>query len=135
MKRSKILMLEHDEDDRYITKAFFDEGRYPLDIDFVHNSNEFSTYLEQCPELPALIMVNQHAVPMNAVELLKMVKSNPAHRHIPVVVLSGTSNEEMIRECYASGASSFIQKPAGHAETDHKISSFIRYWFETVELA
>ena len=75
-----------------------------------------------------------HAKPMNAIEILRDLKSNTRYAHIPVVVLSGTMNKEILHNCYRMGANSFILKPSSTQEINKKISTFIRYWFETVEL-
>jgi CheY-like chemotaxis protein len=134
-----ILMLEHDEDDRYITQASFDEARVDVSLKFVTNSQDLFNYLHACKTkksvFPALILLNYHAYPLSASEILKNLKSDPELSRIPVVVLSGSVREDIVQECYASGASSFIQKPWSSDETSLKISNFIRYWFETVELA
>jgi CheY-like chemotaxis protein len=133
-----ILMLEHDDDDRYITQSVFDDHRYDIKLHFVNTSSEVFTFLEQCSgvtqRFPSLILLNYHASPSNAVDILKELKMNTKYNHIPAIVLSGSVKDEIIRDCYNAGASSFIQKPASSEGTDKKISSFFKYWFETVEL-
>jgi len=81
-----------------------------------------------------MILLNHYAIPLDAVEIIGKLKSDPRHVHIPVVVLSGTTNDEMLQQCYAAGANSFIKKPSSGKEINKKISDFVRYWFETVEL-
>ncbi|MBT1702397.1 response regulator [Chryseosolibacter indicus] len=132
-----ILMLEHDEDDRYITKAVFNENSYQVSLNFVTSSDEAFLYLQQCKEsnkYPSLILLNYNAGPSNAVEILSKLKASAHYNHIPVIVLSGVVNDKIVQECYEAGASSFIQKPDTSLDTDKKISSFFHYWFETVEL-
>jgi CheY-like chemotaxis protein len=133
-----ILMLEHDDDDRYITQTVFNDHRYHVSLEFVNTSFELFSFLSNCDKnhlpLPSLILLNYHAGPSNAVEILTELKRNHALIHIPVVVLSGSVKQEIIKECYDAGASSFIQKPSNADDTDKKISNFFRYWFETVEL-
>jgi CheY-like chemotaxis protein len=133
-----ILMLEHDEDDQYITQAVFDEGGVRVSLAFVTTSEEMFGYLQACKVnggvFPSLILLNYHAYPLSTSQILKALKSDPAFSHIPVVVLSGSVHKDIVQECYALGASSFIQKPWSSDETHIKISNFIRYWFETVEL-
>jgi response regulator RpfG family c-di-GMP phosphodiesterase len=132
-----LLMLEHDDDDRYITQAVFDENRAGVNLKFVGDSKALMYELQLCGtrpgDLPSLIILNYHASPSNAVEILKLLKAENLYRHIPVVVVSGGAHPEMVRECYFYGASSFIQKPS--REVERTISFFIRYWFETVQLA
>lgn len=133
-----ILMLEDDEDDRYITQTIMDDNAYNVCIKFVSNSHDLfdnlrSWHADSTP-FPSLIILDYHTFPMNASQILKELKSDAALMHIPVVVLSGTGNGEIIRQCYREGASSFIRKPSTSLGTNMKISTFIKYWFETVEL-
>lgn len=137
MSTRRILMLEHDDDDRYITQSFFDENNYDIKIDFVSDSDALISHLKKCDlkNIPALILLNHFAAPLSAPEILKYLKSNQAYSHIPVVVLSGNENTDIVRQCYALGASSFIIKPDRDDQTVTKISNFVKYWFETVALA
>jgi CheY-like chemotaxis protein len=133
-----ILMLEHDEDDRYITQSVFDENRYNVRLEFVATSHDLLGYLQTTlankSPLPSLILLNYHAFPMNAVEIMKDLKTHAAFKHIPAIVLGGTLRKDVVQQCYAEGANSVIQKPSLSAETSTKIANFIHYWFETVEL-
>jgi CheY-like chemotaxis protein len=133
-----ILMLEHDEDDRYITQAVFDEHNYDIQLHFVNSGREVFDHLSGCERkkerLPSLILLNYHASPVNAVEIIKELKNTGPYVHIPVIVLSGSVNADIIKECYVAGACSFIQKPWRSEEADVKINNFFHYWFETVEL-
>ena len=134
-----ILMLEHDADDRFITSHIFEENKYKAHLEFVNNREGIFSYLDKCTvqrlPLPALILINLHTAPLDGREILKQLKSNPGYKHIPVVILSGSKDAAIARECYALGASSFIQKPSKLTETNEKVTNFFRYWFQTVELS
>jgi CheY-like chemotaxis protein len=136
MEKPTILMLEPDDADRFITKVYFEEHKFDAELKFVSTSGEFFQFLENASnsELPSMILLNMHAVPVNAVGILKSLKSTSKWGHFPVVILSESKDPKMIKECYGLGASSFIQKPDTESETNKKIMNFIRYWFETVEL-
>lgn len=131
-------MLEHDEDDRYITRAVFEENHYAVKLHFVDSSNDLFAFLISCERsflpYPALILLNHNARPATAIDILRDLKADQKYMHIPVVVLSGTSNDEIVQKCYAAGANSFIVKPSSGKETNEKIANLIRYWFQTVEL-
>lgn len=131
MKRT-ILMLEHDDDDRYVTQAVLDELKADIEINFVTNSTDFLSRLEK--SMPDLLLITYRASPLNAVEVLKKVRSLDRFMYTPAIVLSGVSNETIVRECYQAGASSFITKPSSDKETTSKITRFLDYWFKTVEL-
>jgi len=134
-----ILMLEHDQDDRFLTDVVFKEHKYHAHLEYVGNSKQLFAYLEQCrltnQPYPGVVLVNLNAVPQDGKEVLKQLKASADYRHIPVVILSDSNNANIARECYALGASSFIQKPDALNDTNVKISNFFRYWFETVVLS
>jgi response regulator RpfG family c-di-GMP phosphodiesterase len=134
-----ILMLEHDDDDRYITQQTFDENNANVKIQFVTTSHELFEFLQGCirnaKAFPSLILLNYYSLPQNSVDVLKAIKLKTEFRHIPVIVLSGTVNEQIVTDCYREGACSFIQKPFLADETNRKVSTFINYWFQTVALS
>jgi CheY-like chemotaxis protein len=133
-----ILMLEHDEDDRYITQSMFEEHKFNVSLHFVTDSRDLIKYLQDVRNggaiSPSLILLNYVAFPNDGISILKELKSDNAFKHIPVVVLSGTVQKSIIRQCYEHGACSFIQKPSNNKESERKISNFFKYWFQTVEL-
>jgi CheY-like chemotaxis protein len=137
METPYVLMLEYDEDDQYITNQYFID--FSIQVKMVNTSDELFHFLGHCIKnktlLPSLILLDYHSGPLNAKEIMKMLKWNQPLSHIPLVVLSGSKNNEIIKECYQHGASSFIQKPASDSETAKKISLFLQYWFNTVELS
>lgn len=131
-------MLEHDDDDRYITQTVFKENKYSVNLHFVESSDDLFAFLLSCKgtmtPYPSVILLNHYAGPQNAVGIIRDLKSNTEYARIPVVVLSGTINDAMLKQCYAAGANSLIRKPSSATEIHDKISAFVRYWFDTVEL-
>jgi CheY-like chemotaxis protein len=132
MKR-QILMLEHDEDDRYITQAVLDEVKADVSIEFVSDSTALFKKLGE-NKIPDLLLITYGALPMNVVEILRRIRSTTSLKHLPVVVLSGATKPAIVKECYEAGASSFVTKPSTGTETTLKITSFLDYWLRTVEL-
>ncbi len=136
MKAPYILTVENDEDDQYITRQFFSE--HAVDTVVFNDGAEMMQYLRDCVSrkspLPAVILLDYHLMPGTAVDIIKIIRRESAFAHIPLVVLSGTKSEEIVRECYKNGANSFIQKPSRVQDIDQKVSSFLTYWLQTVEL-
>lgn len=133
-----ILMLEDDVDDRHITESFFEEQNYNIGLRFVATPDGLLQYLNDCADegtlLPSLIILDKYVSIGSSVDTLKLVKSHPVFRHIPIVVVSGSSMPEDIDECYRWGANSYIVKPQRNEHTMRKIGTFVSYWFEVVEL-
>ncbi len=53
---------------------------------------------------------------LDGVETLKRIKENEQYKNIPVIVVSGNSKTEVIKECESLGCVCFLPKPAGMTE-------------------
>lgn len=128
-------MLEGDAHDRELSRDYFDA--HGIQYDFITFSNELLPFLKgknSEGKFPSLIILSMRSVPQTGLEILKQVKSVPALNPIPVIVLGESTDASLIRECYAAGASTFINKPLTSGSTDFSITTFLRYWFEVAEL-
>jgi response regulator RpfG family c-di-GMP phosphodiesterase len=138
MEKTFILMLEPDADDRYITETFFKENAFDVAIEFTADEEELEEKMSDLRlknELPTLILLTIRTNAVAGIALIRKLKAKKEYVHIPVVVLSGITDERLVKQCYTAGASSFICKPIGDRLTNEKILNFLRYWFQTVELA
>ena len=53
---------------------------------------------------------------LDGIETLKMIKDNERYKNIPVIMVSGNSKTEVIKECEGLGCECFLPKPIGMAE-------------------
>lgn len=135
LNKGYILMLEGDEQDRELSRSYFNT----LEVSFEHLkfSNEVIPFLKEKNtrgELPALLLLTLNSLPDNGLQVLKEIKNVIAFKHIPVIVLGEHTQDELIKECYANGASTFINKPLSNALTDLSIKTFVQYWFEVAQI-
>lgn len=134
----KILFLEHDEDDVYITKTFFKEMGLNVDLQIVSSpelvESVLMSLIQEGEKLPDIFLMDYNAIPESAGQFIARLKSNDLFNSIPVIVLRGTSDPETVKECYASGAASFIEKPGDSDEIKGKITMLLNYWFSCVSL-
>lgn len=130
---SKILMIEHDPDDRWLTEETFHAEGMEGDIQFIYGA-ELHSYLQDPANRPPMIMLSMNAQPFNGVDLIRQIREADGYANVPVVVLSESALPGDVQASYAAGANSFILKPASYSDALFKIKSFINYWFRTVEL-
>lgn len=72
---------------------------------------------------PDLILLDLHLPVMNGIDVLRWIRSRPEYRGTPVIVLTAAGDDEaLILDCYASGANSFLPKPA----TDKRFAEALR---------
>lgn len=82
------------------------------------------------PVLPGLIMLDLNLPGLDGREVLKIIKSTPDLKKIPVVVLTTSDDERDIDACYRDGANSYIQKPVNFQGFIEAITKLKEYWFE-----
>jgi CheY-like chemotaxis protein len=134
-----ILMLEDDADDRHITESSLSSNDYNIDLVFVVNGHQVVQYLSDCGPgkrfaYPDLVLLDKNVPLRSGLDVLRDIKTHPIYKRIPVVMVSGTAYPQDVAEAYELGVNSFIQKPPNDKLTVEKISSFVKYWFDTVEL-
>ncbi|MBS1664357.1 MAG: response regulator [Bacteroidetes bacterium] len=129
----KILMIENDEDDRFLTQENFQKDWPKAVIEFVSPS-ELPLYLKESGNKPHLILLSMNARPYTALDLIAQLRGEQGYESTPIIVLSESAQPEEIKACYSAGASSFIKKPASYSNTLFKIKTFIDYWSQTAEL-
>lgn len=85
---------------------------------------------------PSLVLLDLHLphLGMNGLDVLSAIKSDPCLRLIPVVVFTGSAQEEDVRLAYQGYANCFLTKPVGHAAYLATLSSLERFWCQVARL-
>lgn len=134
-----VLMADDDEDDRLLARDAFEECDADVDLRFVEDGEELLDYLHGHGRFagaprPSLILLDLNMPRKDGREALAAIKSNPALRRIPVVVISTSKAEEDVARSYDLGVSSFISKPVTYESLLALVRTLSHYWFETVRL-
>jgi CheY-like chemotaxis protein len=137
-----ILMADDDADDRRLTQEAFEEARLINDLRFVENGEQLIDYLRkqgtyappaEAPR-PGLILLDLNMPRKDGRTVLKEIKSDPALRQIPVVVLTTSKADEDVYKSYDLGVNSYIVKPVTFEALVDILQTLEKYWFEIVEL-
>ena len=141
-KSMVILMADDDADDRLLAKDALAECQLASELRFVENGEELLDYLHRRGKYtqlsesprPGLILLDLNMPKKDGREALREIKSDPALRKIPVVVLTTSKADTDIGRIYELGANSFISKPVSFESLVDVMKTLGRYWFEIVEL-
>jgi len=63
---------------------------------------------------PTLVLLDLNLPDMSGTRILEALKSNPATKHIPVIVLTTTDDKTEIQKCYDLGCNVYITKPVDY---------------------
>jgi CheY-like chemotaxis protein len=96
-------------------------------LDFLFRRGEFSDP-KKAPR-PALILLDLNLPGTDGHEVLAVVKQDEALRMIPVIVLTTSSKESDIEECYNAGVNSYMVKPVNRGGFMDAIQRLTDFWF------
>ena len=139
MEREKIVLLVEDNpDDVKLTRRAFRKCHIPLRLEVAEDGVQALDYLfctgpwaTRCPDTDAEVMLLDLKLPrVDGLEVLKRVRSDPRTKHLPVVVLTSSKEEEDVFRSYDLGANSYIRKPVDFDQFVRAISQLGIYWLE-----
>jgi two-component system, response regulator len=77
---------------------------------------------------PRLVLMDLKLPKVSGIEVLKQLKANPETKSIPVVVLTSSTTEKDIAECYEYGANSYLRKPIDFNHFVEAAKTIGLYW-------
>ncbi len=110
-KINSVLIVDDDADDREIIRDAFQANYKDSDYVFIENGEKLMEYLDNCGELPSLIMLDLNMPGKDGREALRDIKSHSDFRQIPIVVFTTSSSHKDRQTSYDLGANCFITKP------------------------
>ena len=134
-----MLLVEDDLGDAGLVRIALRRGRYNCNLHHVKNGLEALAFLRQIgthreAPRPDLILLDLNLPGRSGHEILEELKTDPALRTIPVVVLSTSEAERDIDRAYQLGANSFVTKPMDVEAIASAIHAIQDYWFGLVRL-
>jgi CheY-like chemotaxis protein len=117
-KTLKILFIEDDTIEvikfNRVLKAF---GSHHLIIE-AENGEDALQILKEKEVTPEL----------NGKEFLKILKNDETLKYIPAIILTTSSNDKDILECYKIGIAGYILKPLKYEDYVERIEKLVAYW-------
>jgi CheY-like chemotaxis protein len=108
-----IFLVDDDEDDRFFLREAF-EGITTITqiVEFADGQQLIDLLGSQTTDpKPALIVLDMIMPRMSGLEVLSRIKADPVSRDIPVVMVSTSSDQDLIQVAYRQGVNSYITKP------------------------
>ena len=128
MKNLNILLIEDDMIE--VMKLKRASGSLNLDhnITEANNGEEALNILEDKNNLPHIILLDLNMPKINGIEFLKILKADKHLRYIPTIVLTTSSNQRDLLECYKVGIAGYVLKPLKYEDYVSKIEKLLSYW-------
>jgi len=139
-RQLEVLVAEDNEFDLHLTVAAFRDAKVRNRVTWVPDGEAAIAFLKQTGEYteaprPDLILLDLELPKMDGFQVLETIKADPQLKNIPVVVVSGHSDEGEITRAYELQASAFVVKPAEVDEYFAAIRSLKQLWFHAASPA
>lgn len=108
-----IYLADDDEDDRMLIRMAVEQVINPVRIIELDSGDDLIKLVNRQGVMddPTVIIMDMNMPRLSGLETLAVLKLNDTSRHLPVVMLSTTSNRTLVREAYERGVNAFLEKP------------------------
>ncbi len=128
---ASILLVEDSQIDIDLTLLAFSRIHFNRSVKVTRDGAETLELIDQWKtghELPHLILMDINIPKVSGLEVLRVLKSQKSTSHIPVVMLTSSTNETDLRTAYSYGANSYIIKPVDFEKFIQLSTILCEYW-------
>jgi CheY-like chemotaxis protein len=134
-----ILLVEDNAGDARLAREALKESKICNVLHVVRDGVEAMAFLRREDRFadaarPDLILLDLNLPRMDGRDVLAEVKSDPALKHIPVVILTTSGDEQDVLRSYNLHANCYITKPIDLQQFMHVIRSIEDFWLTVVKL-
>ncbi len=113
LSKAKIMMVDDEPITMYVVQTFLEEFGYTT-FRQVDDSKKAMIVLEEFS--PDIILLDLEMPDISGFEILEMVRSHEKYKHLPVVILTGSTGAENKLKALGIGATDFLAKPVDQSE-------------------
>ncbi len=131
----RILMAEDSANDIELTLSALDEHHLANHVDVARDGEQALDYLyrrgayaERPPGNPAVLLLDLKMPKVDGLEVLRQVKSDPALKTIPVVMLTSSREEGDVLRSYELGVNAYVVKPVAFADFMDAVRQLGGFW-------
>ena len=132
---SEILLIEDSHTDARLFTRAVKRADKSIHVTWLEDGDKALEYINDLIHnhyaIPGIVVLDIKLGSMKGFEVLGHIRRNPMTEHLPVVMLSSSTQQEDIRLAYELGANSYLSKPASYASLTSLVHSLVSYWLQT----
>jgi chemotaxis family two-component system response regulator Rcp1 len=133
-----ILLIEDNQDHVRILKWAFEQARRRTVLRFLRDGEEAMEELQNGADrmkaIPDLIFLDFNLPRVDGRKVLRMLKSHPDLKVVPVIILSSSDRQEDVQMAYDLGANTYVSKSVVLGELSTILQDILDYWTRIAKL-
>ena len=132
-KMNRILLVEDDPDDVDLIKRAISDSSLKVQLDVVDNGEDALKYLSdeggaKNHALPDLVLLDLNLPRVSGQEVLRSIRSNHDLSHLVVIILTTSSAQEHVYQCYQLNANCYLSKPVSMSKYTELVRGVYNFW-------
>jgi len=136
MQQKSLLLVEDNPDDEALTLRALRKHNLANEIVVTRDGQEAMDYLfaegeysgRDASVLPQVILLDLKLPKVDGLQVLERLRAEPRTRHVPVVVLTSSNEEQDMIRSYDLGANSYVRKPVDFEQFLEAARQLGLYW-------
>lgn len=136
MKTKSILLVEDNADDEALILRALKKNRVGNEIIVARDGVEALDFLfgtgayagRDTRNTPQVILLDIKLPRIDGLEVLRRLRADPRTKHVPVVILTSSNEEDDMLKGYQNGANSYVRKPVAFNEFIEVVRNLELYW-------
>lgn len=113
MEQATIMMVDDESLNVEMTEAFLAEAGYQ---NFVHTTDARRALPMMRERMPSVLLLDLSMPHVSGLQILDTMRQDPELRHLPVIVLTSTTDPAVKLQALSQGAMDFLSKPVDPSE-------------------
>jgi CheY-like chemotaxis protein len=133
-----ILLVEDSPNDIELTLTALERSRLANPVvvardgvealDYLFRRSNSDTESAEPLLLPAVVLLDIKLPRVDGLEVLERIRKDPRTRHVPVVMLTSSREEQDLLRSYGLGVNAFVVKPFGYRDFFEAIRDIGAFW-------
>jgi CheY-like chemotaxis protein len=131
----RILLAEDNERDVELTLAALDEHNLANEVvvardgvealDYIYGRGKFAGHANG---LPVVVLLDLKMPKVDGLEVLRQMRKDPETRHVPVVMVTSSREEQDLVHSYELGVNAYVVKPVDFQKFVESVKQIGMFW-------
>ena len=129
----RILLVEDDPDDVDLIKRAISSSSLQVKLDVVDNGEDALKYLsgnggDTKQSLPDIVFLDLNLPRVSGQDVLRSIRSNYDMNHLVVIILTTSTAQEHVDQCYQLNANCYLSKPVSMSKYTELVKGVYDFW-------